>query len=81
MIITIARKTNLSPQQTADLSAAASAGLAASAWVADLNAVFQLGATGVAILAGAAAAWWHFEKALGARRERLNAKRDADSKG
>ncbi len=62
---------NIPPQQTADLSAAASAGLAATTWIADLNAVAQLGATVVAIVAGAGAAWWHIEKARAARKERL----------
>lgn len=66
-------------QVMADASAAASAALAASTWIADLNAILQLGATVVAIAAGAGAAWWHVEKALTARRERLN-DRDEDSK-
>ena len=55
----------------ADLGAGASAALAATTWVADLNAILQLGATVIAILAGAAATWWHIEKALTARRARL----------
>jgi hypothetical protein len=59
-------------QITADLSAAGSTGLAAATWIADLNSVLQLGATGVAIVAGVGAAWWHIEKALAARKERLN---------
>jgi len=68
----------LNPQQTADLSAAASAGLATATWIAELNALLQLGATIVAIVAGAGAAWWHIEKAISARRERL---RGNESKG
>lgn len=63
---------SISTQQTADLSAAASAGLAASTWVVELNTLLQLGATIVAILAGMGAAWWHFERAIAARRERLD---------
>jgi flagellar basal body-associated protein FliL len=61
----------------ADLSAGASAILAASTWIAELTAIMQLAATGVAIVAGLAAAWWHIEKARGARRERL---KDEDKK-
>lgn len=63
------------PQMVADIGAASSAALAASTWIANLNEVLQLAATVVAICAGAAAAWWHWEKALHARRERLAGKR------
>lgn len=56
----------------ADVSAAASAGLASVTWMADLNELLQLVATVVAILAGLGAAWWHFEKAIHARKERLD---------
>ena len=59
-------------QITADTAAAASAGLAAATWIADLNALLQLGATVVAIVAGLGAAWWHIEKALAARAERMD---------
>lgn len=70
---------NSTPQQTADLAAAGSAALAASTWIAELNELLQLGATVVAIVAGAGAAWWHIEKALAARKERLDAENDSDS--
>jgi len=59
-------------QLAAEAAASASAGLAAATWIADLNAVLQLGATCVAIVAGIGASWWHIEKALAARKARLD---------
>ena len=59
-------------QTTADIAVATSAGLAAVTWVADLGIILQLFATTMAILAGLAAAWWQAEKAIAARRERIN---------
>jgi len=60
----------------ADVSAAASAGLASVTWIAELNDVLQLVATIVAIMAGMGAAWWHFEKALHARKVRIESDED-----
>jgi hypothetical protein len=60
----------LNDRLAADLSAAASAGLAGATWIADLATITQLGATLVAIVAGAAAAWYHIEKAITERRNR-----------
>jgi hypothetical protein len=60
----------LSDRLAADLSAAASAGLAGATWVADLAAVTQLLATFVAIIAGGAAAWYHIEKIRTERKNR-----------
>ena len=62
-------------QKTADTAAATSALLAGVTWIADLGALLQLGATLVAILAGAAAAWYHIERALMLRAQR---KKDAE---
>lgn len=57
---------------TADVQAAASALLAAATWLADLNHFLQMSATVVAIVAGVAAAWYHFERAVALRKKRLN---------
>ena len=57
-------------QKTADSAAATSAFLAGVTWIADLSALLQLGATVVAILAGAAAAWYHIERARMLRAQR-----------
>lgn len=57
-------------QAMADTGALVSTAVASVTWIAELNAVLQLVATLVAIIAGAGAAWWHFEKAITARRER-----------
>lgn len=62
-------------QIVADAGAASSAGLAAATWVANLSEILQLSATVVAIVAGGAAAWWHIEKALAARRQRKTRER------
>lgn len=54
----------------ADLSVAGSAALAGATWIADLAAITQIAATLVAIVAGGAAAWYHFERALSERKKR-----------
>jgi hypothetical protein len=54
----------------ADAQATASAFLAGATWVADLTAWLQIGATVVAIFAGATAAWYHIERAIELRRQR-----------
>ena len=59
----------------ADISAAGSGIIAAATWMTTLNEYLQLGATVVAIVAGATAVVWHIEKIRQARRER----RDAES--
>jgi len=58
-------------QTTADVAVAASAGLAAVTWIADLGIILQLVASGIAVVAGISAAWWQAEKAIAARRERI----------
>ena len=50
-------------QRTADASAAGSAFLAGTAWVAEVEPIVTLAAGIVAIFAGAAAAWYHIERA------------------
>ena len=47
--------------EAADAAAVVSATLATSAWIADLNAFLTLVATVTAIVAGIAAALYHFE--------------------
>jgi hypothetical protein len=58
----------------ADAAAAASAFLAGAAWVADVEPVVTLAAGAVAIIAGAAAAWYHIERALTIRQQRRRGK-------
>ena len=57
-------------QIAADVGAGASSVLAAVTWMQDLEFYLQLGATVVAIVAGAAAAWFHIEKARALRAAR-----------
>jgi len=54
----------------ADAAAAGSAFLAGAAWVAEVEPYITAAAGIVAILAGAAAAWYHIERALTIRQER-----------
>jgi hypothetical protein len=61
-------------QVVADAGAAASATLAGITWIAELNVVLQLIATIVAIVAGLGAAWWHFERARAAYKDRKESK-------
>lgn len=61
-------------QKTADAAAAGSAFLAGSAWIADVEPYITAGAGVVAILAGAFAAWYHFERAMQMRHKRLKHK-------
>lgn len=74
---TDAKMQNQITQKTADLAAAGSAFLAGTAWVAELEPIITLAAGCVAIVAGAAAAWYHIERALELRRRR---KRDSDNR-
>ena len=60
---------HVSPK-TADTAAAGSAFLAGAAWIADVEPYITAGAGLVAIIAGAAAAWYHIERALTLRAER-----------
>lgn len=59
-------------QKVVDLAAAGSAFLAGSAWIADVEPFITAAAGAVAILAGAFAAWYHFERAMKMRAERLD---------
>lgn len=59
-------------QKAADTAAAGSAFLAGSAWIADVEPLITVAAGAVAILAGAFAAWYHFERAMKMRAERLD---------
>jgi hypothetical protein len=54
---------DLITQKAADSAAAGSAFLAGTAWVADIEPVITLIAGIVAIIAGGAATWYHFERA------------------
>lgn len=58
-------------QKTADAAAAGSAFLAGSAWIADVEPYITTLAGLVAIIAGAFAAWYHFERAASMRRKRM----------
>jgi len=64
-------------QKAADSAAAGSAFLAGTAWIANVEPYITATAGIVAILAGAFAAWYHFERAMKMRKARLN-KEDAD---
>lgn len=57
-------------QRVADSAAAGSAFLAGAAWIADVEPYITAGAGLVAIVAGLAAAWYHFERAADLRRKR-----------
>lgn len=59
-------------QKVADLSAAGSAFLAGTAWIAEVEPMITVTAGIVAIIAGALAAWYHFERAMKMRAERLD---------
>jgi hypothetical protein len=50
-------------QKAADGAAAGSAFLAGTAWVAEIEPIITMVAGIVAIVAGAAAAWYHIERA------------------
>jgi hypothetical protein len=56
-------------EKTADTAAAGSAFLAGATWLVELELYLQMGATFVAIVAGAAATWYHIERALYMRRK------------
>ena len=59
-------------QKVADTSAAGSALLASAAWLANVEPVITAMAGIVAIAAGAFAAWYHFERAMKMRKDRLD---------
>ncbi len=59
-------------QKVADSAAAGSAFLAGSAWIADVEPFITVVAGVIAILAGAFAAWYHFERAMKMRADRLD---------
>ncbi len=58
----------------ADVAASGSGILAAATWLTTMNAYLQMGATVVAIIAGAMAALYHYEK----WRERRKARKDKE---
>ena len=58
-------------QHVADTAAARSAFLAGSAWIAEVEPLITATAGLVAIAAGAFASWYHFERAMKMRKERL----------
>ena len=58
-------------QKTADTAAAGSAFLAGSAWIADVEPYITVLAALVAVVAGAFAAWYHYERAATMRAQRL----------
>ena len=70
---------NLLPQKaaTANLQAAVSGLIAGATWVAPLAESLQIIATVVAIIAGLAATWYHYERALEIRKKH-NDKEDAE---
>jgi hypothetical protein len=59
-------------ERAADSAAAGSAFLAGSAWIAEVEPFITAVAGLVAILAGAFAAWYHYERAREMRRKRLD---------
>ena len=59
-------------QPQADTAALGSAFLAGTAWIADVEPVITVVAGIVAIVAGAFAAWYHYERAMKMRKERLD---------
>jgi hypothetical protein len=61
--------TDLATQKVADGAAAGSAFLAGTAWIADVEPIITSLAGLVAIVAGAAAAWYHIERARYMRRK------------
>lgn len=66
-------------QAAADTAAAVSVATAGWTWLAHTNEVLQLFATLVAIGAGAAALWYHTEKANALRKARLRRSTHGDS--
>ncbi len=58
-------------QRAADTAAAGSAFLAGAAWIADVEPYITTLAALVAVVAGAAAAWYHYERARAMRAKRL----------
>jgi hypothetical protein len=59
-------------QKAADTAAAGSAFLAGSAWIADVEPFITAAAGIVAIIAGALASWYHYERAAKMRAGRLD---------
>lgn len=59
-------------QKSADMAAAGSAFLAGTAWIADVEPLITVAAGAVAIIAGAFASWYHFERATKMRNDRLD---------
>ena len=59
-------------QKVADSAAAGSAFLAGTAWIAEVEPFITAAAGVVAIIAGAFAAWYHFERAAKMRADRLD---------
>jgi len=72
---------NIDQQQQigADVAAGGSAVLAGVTWMAELGVIMQLGATGVAIVAGLAAAWWHIERIRISRLQRQKLEREIEN--
>lgn len=68
--------TSLLSQKVADSAAAGSAFLAGMAWVADVEPFITAIAGLVAIAAGAAAAWYHIERALQLHAQRKREERE-----
>lgn len=62
----------------ADVAAAGSGFFAGMAWIADLEPVVTVLAGLVAIVAGAFAAWYHYERALDMRAQRIEHERDQE---
>ena len=60
-------------QKAADSAAAGSAFLAGTAWIADVEPYLTAMASLVAIVAGAAAAWYHLERAKYMHRKNVEA--------
>ncbi len=73
-----ARKMSNKETLAADGAAAGSAFLAGSAWIANVEPYITATAGIIAILAGAAAAWYHVERARQLRRRRLEAEKNED---
>jgi hypothetical protein len=67
-------ETQIMEQKTADMAAAGSGFLAGSAWIANVEPFITVAAGVVAIVAGAFAAWYHFERAAKMRASRLDKK-------
>lgn len=65
-------------QKAADFSAAGSAFLAGATWLVELELYLQVGATIVAIVAGAAATWYHIERGIYMHRKNCECQEDED---